>query len=685
VTLLLPLLVLAAAGPLEVTSLDPAQDLSGAWRCHVGDDPGYAAPGFDDSAWSTLELPGKATCGAPVDSGERRNVVWLRRELRVPASLRAEPMGLSLGEVRGVTQAFIDGALVGQRGSLDPFVDAIRTGVAHPVPDQAAADGVLHVAVRVVQHYDVAAAPQKLALIADGPLVLGHMPSVDILVRAEVDQRVNAETAVSFGFTILVLIVALYHVLVWLMRRQLRGYLWFGLFLIFANAWLATVTLTSTPALPFSIYGVGVWGNLVGTLTNVIFIEFFWFYLFGRGPTKPWRVAEAVLGVISLLGFIPVVGFALTVNPIIAIPKVAILPWAVWVFARAARSSSERKTEARVLIVGLVVSTLLAPVAAAEVLFGLELPFHAGHLALGGFMFVMAIALVIQFTGTLATVEALNKSIARFVPFGFLHALGRASVKDVVRGDSREAEMVVMFCDIRGFTPLTEKLGPEGTITMLNEYLALMEPAIHTGGGFVNQYYGDGLMCLFPGDPAGAVDAVRGMFKNLASLNEARVARGEDEINIGVALHTGPLMIGTIGGGERLDSGVIGDVVNSTARLEGMTKMYGVRAIVSGELMARLEAGDGSGPATRVLDVVLAKGKSTPLELHELLDTAAAPPPTDAYAAAFAKYRDGDFAEAAEAFKALDDAAARELAARCETLNAAPPEEWDGVYALQRK
>jgi hypothetical protein len=162
-------------------------------------------------------------------------------------------------------------------------------------------------------------------------------------------------------------------------------------------------------------------------------------------------------------------------------------------------------------------------------------------------------------------------------------------------------------------------------------------------------------------------------------------------VNIGIGVHIGPLMIGTIGGGAQLDGGVVGDTVNTAARLEGMTKMYGARVLVSDAIVARLTR---AHPALRHLDVVRARGKSEPLSLYEILDADGAAAGKRATLALFTSaqraYRAGDFAAAATGFRAVvaadpQDVAAAFLAARCEGFVAAAPAAWDGVYSLQQK
>jgi class 3 adenylate cyclase len=684
----------ARAGALEVTSLDPPTSLHAAWRCAAGDDPAWAQPGFDDSGWAARALP-ELDGGSPC-LGPR---AWFRLRLKIPEALRGEPLGISAGEVDGAYEVWIDGVPIGGHGTLEPRVtNGLRVGEAFSIPRWLVEDGELVVALRVANDPEVLRAHSTRRLVPHGPLLLGRMPSVNERAAYEVDLRVRETTGASVAMSVLFVFVALYHVLVWVMRRSLTGYLWFGIFAVAAAAWLVVVTLAGTPLLPIDARTAGVAGHFIGTLVNVAFPEFFWRFLEGKPPPRRWRIYEAILLAISLVGFIPEVGLAWTVTPPILAAKLLMPLWATWEFVRAARRGSR---EARVLLVAMVLGAAAAPVQAWVQTRGVDVVIHPAQVVIALFIVTMAVALVAQFTRTLAEVDArarelaeTNASIQRFVPTLFLRALDKASVREVKRGDSARAVMSVMFCDVRGFTTLAEKMGPEETFRFINGYLERMEPEIHKTGGFINQYLGDGIMALFPKGADAAVDAAIGMCRALEELNAERAGRGEAPLRIGIGIHTGELSIGTIGGTGQLDSGVVGDVVNTAARLEGITKMVGAIVLVSGATVAALARPEDR--ALRPLDAVRAKGKTEPLVLVEVLD---ADPPAlreqkkqsqPALEAAFALYRAGRFAEAAAAFEDLrqrcpGDGAAEALAARCHAFAASPPPAWDGVLALTSK
>ena len=141
---------------------------------------------------------------------------------------------------------------------------------------------------------------------------------------------------------------------------------------------------------------------------------------------------------------------------------------------------------------------------------------------------------------------------------------------------------------MRSFTSHVEGNTPEQNIHFINDYLAAMEPAILSHGGFVDSYIGDAIMALFAVGADAALRASIDMLRNLHKYNLVRLARGAREIRIGIGLNTGVVTLGTIGGPQRIKCGVIGDAVNLGARVESLSKGYGVSLIRSSHTVARL-------------------------------------------------------------------------------------------------
>jgi two-component system, sensor histidine kinase ChiS len=213
----------------------------------------------------------------------------------------------------------------------------------------------------------------------------------------------------------------------------------------------------------------------------------------------------------------------------------------------------------------------------------------------------------------------LNLAYERFVPKEFLRFLNKESITDVKLGDQVQREMTVLFADIRAFTSLSEGMSPQENFNFINEYLSIVTPEIHSHRGFIDKYIGDAVMALFPESPNDAVLSAIAMQKKVALYNETRQQRGEVPIRIGIGLHTGSLMLGTIGGAQRMEGTVIADAVNLASRLEGLTKQYGAAIAISEQVLFKLDDMEQYG--YRFLDRVKVKGKKEAVAVFEIYDS----------------------------------------------------------------
>ena len=210
--------------------------------------------------------------------------------------------------------------------------------------------------------------------------------------------------------------------------------------------------------------------------------------------------------------------------------------------------------------------------------------------------------------------QKLNSAYVRFVPEAFLNLLGKEHIIGVNLGDHTRAHLTIMFTDIRSFTPLAERLTAEETFQFINDYFAHLGPIVRQYHGVIDKYIGDAIMALFV-SPDDAIDAGIAMLETLEIFNAERV--GEDPIRMGIGLHTGEVMLGTIGERFRMEGTVIGDVVNLAARLESLTKTYNQPLLISEatrEAAERLDKTYG----VEFVDNVLAKGKSEPTRIYSV-------------------------------------------------------------------
>ncbi len=215
------------------------------------------------------------------------------------------------------------------------------------------------------------------------------------------------------------------------------------------------------------------------------------------------------------------------------------------------------------------------------------------------------------------TLKEINESLERFIPREFLGFLGKGNILEVELGNWSEREMTIFFLDIRDFTTLSENMSPRDNFRFLNSFLSIFGPIVRTHGGFIDKYPGDGIMALFPGGPDGALAAALEMREKLVEYNRGRAAGGYAPIRFGIGIHAGPLMLGTIGENNRMDSTVISDSVNTASRLEGLTKKFSKDILVSGQTLETLSA--PVDYETRYLGDENVKGRATAVRVYELV------------------------------------------------------------------
>lgn len=256
--------------------------------------------------------------------------------------------------------------------------------------------------------------------------------------------------------------------------------------------------------------------------------------------------------------------------------------------------------------------------------------------------------------------------------------------------------MTFLFCDIRGFTNLSEQLQgePERLTNIINRFLTTMTAAIRARRGTIDKFMGDCVMAFWNApldDPDHAANALRcslEMETALAGLNAGLALEGVAPLRIGIGINTGPCVVGNMGSQERFAYSVMGDAVNLASRLEGLGKLYGV-TIVVGEATAAAVPADRFGLLE--LDLVAVKGKAEPVRVFTLLPRPLSAALADAQPRLLAAYRAGDATSAKVALAAARAAGAPEklcglYEGRVEELGSRPvPAGWDGVLRLDSK
>lgn len=216
------------------------------------------------------------------------------------------------------------------------------------------------------------------------------------------------------------------------------------------------------------------------------------------------------------------------------------------------------------------------------------------------------------------TIMDMNTAYRRFVPQEFFNLIDKPNVTLVGLGDQTQKFMTILFCDIRSFTSISEKMSPKENFDFLNNYFKHMGPIIRKHNGFVDKFIGDSIMALFPTRAEDAIESGIEILQEVESLNLQKRFITEEKIRVGIGIHSGNLMLGTIGEEMRMDATVISDAVNLASRIEGVTKLFGSSLLVSMETLLELD-----NPETyhfRIIGRVKIKGKDNIVIIVEIFN-----------------------------------------------------------------
>ncbi len=290
----------------------------------------------------------------------------------------------------------------------------------------------------------------------------------------------------------------------------------------------------------------------------------------------------------------------------------------------------------------------------------------------------------------------IRKTFGQYLSPGVIALIDKDPEK-YIRPGGDQKELSVMFTDIRGFTSLSEGMTPTELVEWLNEYLSAMTDILFRHQGTLDKYIGDAIMAFW-GSPYPQKDHAKAacrcgleMNRRLDELNQKWRAEGKKEAAMGVGINTGPVNVGNMGSAKRLSWTVMGDNVNLASRLEGLTKEYHIRTILSEGTYAQVK----DQFVCREIDKIRVKGKLQPVTIYELLDDAGARPQYADRLARFddamLSYRRQDWHAAAVKFADLltqypDDGPSQVFLQRAlEFQENAPALDWDGVYVMKTK
>ena len=448
--------------------------------------------------------------------------------------------------------------------------------------------------------------------------------SSSLIQAQEITQLVRGTTIFQFSVLGFSLALAVLHLFIFIFYPDLRENLYYAVFVLFSGLTFALWFSVSDPFFTHSLtvfYGFFAISWLAGlrfvyaVSLDVLPRRFFLFVVM-------WSLVF-ITKIPAELGLIGYERYGLLQH----LYHVTAIAQLVEMFRIVIRLSFQQRARSGVLILGIITFelTILYNVL---IDFGfLDKQFYTQPAVMAGYVFNLtcySVYLAREIAVNHQSLHRLNQKLAeinqaifRFVPQKMLSYMGRQDdIIAVKLGDQKQLNMTVLFTDIRDFTALSEKMSPEENFDFINDLLERIGPVIRQQNGFIDKYMGDAIMALFPESADDAVSAGIKILEEVQTLNQQRVKDGLMPIKLGVGIHTGELMLGIIGESERIEGTVISDVVNTSARLEGLTKRYECSMLVSQDTLDHLQ--DASHYQSRFIEQVQVKGRKGVISVHEI-------------------------------------------------------------------
>ena len=231
----------------------------------------------------------------------------------------------------------------------------------------------------------------------------------------------------------------------------------------------------------------------------------------------------------------------------------------------------------------------------------------------------LTITVALHFRSLELAIREARDVFEKFVPPAYLRRIASRGLGSIRLGEADQQWATILCCDIHGFTALSERLPPGQLITLVNQLYEEIAHVVNAKQGVIDKFLGDAVLCIFEGADSAqrAVACGVEMLAAVSAFNAENDSPANQSIQIGIGVHCGTVILGTIGSSERMDSTVLGLTVNLAKRLEELTKSLNVAMLISNEVARQLP--DGHPYKLRSLGEVSLKGSSSPLAVYEVV------------------------------------------------------------------
>lgn len=672
-----------------VKSLDERTYLRKEWKVFAGDSLDFVSPDFDDSHWESMDFP-KMNFFFDL---EKSNFYWFRKIFYVSEELTGQALGYVAGRLPSSTEIYLNGGLVGISGFLPPDMYYPTSGFprGYLLSDKLVNYGGKNIiALRIYNELD------------HGDLNPGFITNNTDRIKYIFYQYI-LHIYIPIFFVGVALIVIAFSLIIFLQNKKDRFHLYISL-ACFSMIFLSIRFFSEYIPVPYLIvFKISQTGIL---LAQMFFA--FYFQSFYNIHSKWW--IKLGLSIIFLTCSIILITSktltaARTINSNIFYIFL-VTPVNIYLFILSIYALIKGNKYAKFLIIG---SSGILLTATHDIIFlrlQIEPVLYLAHTGFIIYMVFLFITNSIRYTDTRKKAEKLNIDLIeqkdaffRFVPGQILSLLGKQSAVSIKRGDNAQMNMSILFSDIKKFSALSETRTPEDTFNLLNNYILQMEAPINKYDGFVDKYIGDAIMALFHENQENgrtssdrALMAAIEMRQELEEFNKEQKKGEMVSINIGIGINTGVLMLGTIGGTNRLDTTVIGDSVNLAARLENLTRYYKNSIIISEWSYRHLS--DPGSFLIREIDNVIVRGKTKECRILEVFDADTEEmkelkiKTMESIQTGIQLYKERKFKQAYTNFKAAkkifpNDFISSLYITRCyECIKNPPPHDWTAVFKI---
>lgn len=533
-------------------------------------------------------------------------IATLRIRVDIPGQ-RYTNLGLHVGSIDTAYKLWINGREAGSSGKLGLNREEMLPGYDYVIYSVGPVEESFDIVIQISDFYTQTGGVWSELLL--GP--------VDVVSRIQ-----NFEFSFDLFIFGILFIMGIYHVFMFIFRHKEKSSLMFGLYCLIFSLRVALVNtrlihVLSDENIWVFLYKLEYLTFYSAVPVFTILIYFLYRQIFDK------RILKVIVGVAAAfclaLLFVPVtfVSYTATVYQIFTL---LVGVYIIYVLIYGAKYSHEG---ARLFLFGMTLFflTILVDILRSLLVWNIR---HISPIGITILVVLQSIIMAKRFTNSFNKVENLtsdlfstNMAYSRFVPHELLDLLNLQSINSVKLGSSIECEMTILFSDIRNFTEMSETMTPQENFNFLNSFYGKISPVIRSNGGFIDKYIGDGFMALFHNSPKDAVAAAVQMRHAIGRYNEERDRAGYRRIDIGIGIHSGSIILGTIGDEERMDGTVISDTVNLASRLEDLTKI-GAPIIVSHTTLYSLD--NILDYNFRFIGEMYVKGKQNRASVFEIYD-----------------------------------------------------------------